>query len=400
MQLVVKKSKTIDEIAREIDEAQGGFGKPINSKSALEVMTVLACVDAIATACSVPDLHVMRDLGGGKKEKAKDLKIYRLLHRRPNEFQTAMEFRETLSMHSALTGDGLAIPVRKNGDPRGEILELLPVMPGQFVIHQPKRYQRFYDIHDEFGFVGRFEHDQVFHLRNRSWDRVRGLNAVSLAREAIGLAISTEANISALQKQGGKPGGIISTDQKLSSESVTRIKEAWQKGTTGKNAYKTPILDSGLKYYQMGMSAVDQQVLETRRFEVEEICRAFGVFPAIVMHADKTATFASAEAFFSAHSRLTAGKWQKNWGEKLDEFVLDGAGPLSAEFDNRLFDAASLKDEGEYFAKALGSGGAPGWMTANELRAIKGYPPIEGGDILYMPTNAIPGGEAKCIIFF
>ncbi len=382
-----RRSKSIDQIAKELDELgrsrQGT--RAVTNKTALEVTTVLACVDAIASGCAVPDLHVMRDLGENKKERARNEKIYRVLHRRPNEFQTAMEFRETLTMHAALTGNGFALPVKV----KGEVVELLPVLPEWVTIEQSRRYEIKYRINDEFGPLGVFDHDQIFHLRNRSWDRVQGLSAVKLAREAIGLSMAAEDNVSSLQKRAGKPGGILTTEKRLGPETIARLKTAWKTATTGKNAYSTPVLDQGTKYLQTAMTAVDQQTLETRRMQVEEICRAYGVFPQIVMHTDKTATFASAEAFFSAHSRLTVGKWQKNWAEKLDEFVLDGGGPLFVEFDNRALNAASLKDTGEYYAKALGSGGAPPWLTQNEVRADLGYPPMSGGDELFKPTNAI-----------
>lgn len=385
-----RKSKTIDQIALELDEGRSrrSAGQIVNRDTALEVTTVLACVDAIATGCAVPDLHVMRDLGNGQKERARDHPSYRVLHRRPNEWQTAMEFRETLTMHAALTGNGYAIPTR---DDDGNLLELLPVLPSMVLVNQPRRYEIEYTVTDEFGVIGVFRHDQIFHLRNRSWDRVKGLDAVAKARAAIGLSMAAEQNISDLQAHGGKPGGLLTTDQRLNEATIKRLKEAWEKGTTGKNAYRTPVLDAGIKYSQMAMTAVDQQTLETRRLQVEEICRAFGVFPQIVMHTDKTATFASAEAFFAAHTRLTVGKWQKNWREKLDEFVLDGAGPLFVEFDNRILDGASLKDRGEYYAKALGAGGGPPWMTQNEVRAELGLPPKEGGDELFKPTNAVIG---------
>lgn len=293
-----------------------------------------------------------------------------------------------LTLHAAITDNGFALPTY---DTDGKLLELLPLMPHWVTIEQSRRYQIQYRVTDEFGQVGVFEPDRIFHLRNRCWEQIRGLDSVRAAREAIGLSMAAEDNISFLQKQGGKPGGILTTDNALSAEVVNKLQQEWASGTTGKNAYKTIILDNGLKYHAMAMTAVDQQTLETRRMQVEEICRAFGVFPQIVMHTDKTATFASAEAFFAAHSRLTIGKWQKNWAEKLDEFVLDGEGPLFVEFDNRALNGASLKDTGEYYARALGAGGAPPWMTQNEVRAERGLPPKPSGDELFKPSNAVIG---------
>lgn len=379
------KAKKIDQIANQIDSAgHSRFGNiVINERIALRASTALACVDAISSGCSVPDLHVMRDLGDGKKERATDDPRHRLFYRRPNEFQTAMEFREALTMHAALTGNGYALITR---DFRGRVQELLPLEPHNVVINRSGRYDETYLISDEFGDIGSFEPKDVFHLRNRSWKRIEGMDGLWLAQKAVGLSIATEQNIGDLQMKGGKPGGILTTEQSLSDEAVARVKAAWKAATTGSNAYGTALLDKGLGYQAMGMSAVDQQSVETRRFQVEEVCRIFGVFPQIVMHTHGTATFASAEAFFSAHSRLTVHKWQKNWVEKGDEFVLDGGGPLFLEFDNRELHAASLKDTGAFYAKSLGAGGAPAWMTPNEVRADQGLPPVEGGDVLYPPS--------------
>ena len=383
-----KRAKTIDQIANEIHERTGGSasGEIVNNNTALQVTAVLACVDAIASGCSVPDLHVMRDLGENKKERAINEPAYRILYRRPNEWQTAFEFREMLTMHAALTGNGIAIPTF---DSRGRLSELIPILPGNWVLNTPRRYQFEYQLSDEFGLIGTFPFDKVFHLRNRSWDQIRGLDAVRQARQAIGLSIASEANISKLQANGGRPSGILSTDTKLGQETIDRLKEAFKKASTGRNSFKTAVLDANMKYTPMAMSAIDQETNATRRLQIEEICRAFGVFPQIVMHTDKTATFASAETFFAAHNRLTVGKWQKNWIEKTDEFLLDGSGNLFAEFDNRLFQGASLKDTGEYYAKALGAGGAPPWMTQNEVRAEQGKPPLPGGDELFKPSNAV-----------
>lgn len=389
-----RRGKTIDQIAQELDGLRPSrTGIRVSVDTATEVSTVLACASVIANGCGVPDLHVMRRLDGENTEKARDDAAYRVFHRRPNEFQTAIEFRTQLTLHAALTGRGLAIPTFGT---RGQLLELLPVLPHMVTNQTLRRWELEYLIADEFGPIGKFRHDQLFVIRNRMWDQISGLSAVRKAREAIGLALSAEENVAGLQRHGHKPGGILTTEQKLSKEAIDRLKSAWEKGTTGKNAYKTPVLDGGMEYKQMAMTAVDAQTNETRRLQIEEICRVFEVFPQIVGHTDKTATFASAEAFFSAHNRLTVGKWQKIWCEAGDEFLLDGKGPLFLEFDNRNMNAASLKDRGEYYGKALGAGGSPAWMTQNEVRAELGLPPKEGGDKLPKPTNAImDGGEGE-----
>lgn len=381
-----RRGKSIDEIADQIDAFSDGrtAGQVVTDRTALEVTAVLACVDVIASSCSVPEMHVMRALPGGRKEMATDDPVYRLLNRRPNDFQTSTEFRETITMHAALTGDGYALPVRDVRD--GRLIELLPLLPHQVTINQYDRYTVVYTVADEFGVIGRFPHDRIFHLRNRSWDRVRGMSAVRSARKAIGLSMAVEDNLAKLHENGGRPAGILSSEQPLGSEAIARVKAGWAAMTQGAQRYRTAVLDQGLKYQPVAMSSVDAQTQETRRQQVEEICRAFGVFPIMIGHSDKTATYASAEAFFAANNRKTAAKWQMNWRQKVDEFLLDGAGPLFVEFENNEIKNANLKDQGEYFAKALGTGGGVPFMTVNEVRVLRGLQPIEGGDELRDPA--------------
>lgn len=390
---LMKRSKSIDQVARELDGVGGVrvAGQVVTQETALHVTTVFACVDAIATACAMPPLHVMERLNGDQKRKAIDHPAYRVLFRRPNEWQTSFEFRQTITAHAALTGNGYAIPVVVDG----KLSELIPVMPGNVTIDRADRYTYVYTIRDDHGLVGQFSPDAIFHLRNFSWHRIKGLEPVTLARKAIGLAMASEDNMAKLHGNGSKVSGFLSTENKLDQETITKLKENWTEKTTGANSYKTPVLDNGFKYEKLSLSAVDSQAAETRTMQVEEICRAFGVFPQMVFHSAKALGFANAEAFFSAHNRITAGKWQENWCQKVDEFILDGAGPLFVEFDNRSMNAASLKDRGEYYGKALGTGGGVPFMTVNEVRADNGLPPVEGGDVLREPANSTmaPDGE-------
>lgn len=392
-----RRSKSIDQVAAEIDGWGGRSeaGEVVNERTALMNTTVLACVGVIADACSVPPMQVMRDLGEGRKEHARDLSVYRLLNRRPNDWQTSMEFRETLTMHAALTGDGYAFPVRDVRN--GEIIELLPLMPYMVTIEDRARYNRVYTIADEWGVIARVGPEGIFHLRNRSWDRVRGMSAVRQLSRSIGLSIAAESNASKLYENGGRASGILSTENTLSAEAIERLKAAWGAVSTGAKKFRTAVLDNGMKYQALSMSSVDNQLLETRKQQVEEICRGFGVFPQMIGHSDKAATYASAEAFFAAHSRQTERKWQESWVQRVDEFILDGAGPLFVEFANQELQTATLKDRGEYFGKALGSGGGVPWMTQNEVRLASGLQPKEGGDVLREPiaSTVKPEGEGN-----
>jgi HK97 family phage portal protein len=351
--------------------------------AALQVSTVQACVKAIADGCATPALHLYRELADGTRQLATNIPEYRLLHRRPNEWQTSFEFRRTLTLHAALTGNGLALKVRSGN----RVRELIPVVPGRYAIERTSRYEVLYRIHDEWGHVGDFRAADVLHLPNWQWDWLKGMPAVRLAAAAIGLAVAAETSQQTLHKHGGQPRGLLSTDEKLSPDAIDRLREAWERFSRAQR-HGTAVLDAGMKYQPLAMTGVDAQHLETRRLQVEEICRAFGVFPIMVGHSDKSATFASSEAFFAAHLVHTLAPWHQLWLQRLDETVLDGSGPLFAEFDTRYLRAGSMKDRAVW-ARTMAELGI---YTRNELRDEEGRDPLPGLDEPLTPLNMAGGG--------
>jgi HK97 family phage portal protein len=162
-----------------------------------------------------------------------------------------------------------------------------------------------YNVSDLEGKITTLTAENVLHLRGPSWNSYLGLDAVQLAREAIGLAIATEETHASLHANGAQPGGVLAVKGKLDKEARERLKTAWQAFQGGvANRFKTAVIDVDAEWKPLSMTGVDSQHLETRRFQIEEICRAMRVFPQLVMHTDKTSTFASAEQFFSRTSRI------------------------------------------------------------------------------------------------
>lgn len=383
---------TYDQIASLIDGADGGrvAGLFINEKTALQVATVLACVRTIADGCATPGLEVFREKQDGKRERATNIPEYRLLSRRPNEWQTSFEWRRLMTAHAALTGAGLSIKVR--GDNR-RVRELIPVMPGRWDVRRISRYEVRYRVWDDFGFVGEFLPADVFVLHNMQWDYIGALNHVKAAASAIGLGLAAERSQAAFHEHGARPSGTYSVEGKLSPEQRDRILNWLRTQHSGAQRTGLPmVLDNAAKWFQTSMSGVDAQHLETRRMQVEEICRAFNVFPIMVGHNDKATTFASAEAFFAAHLKHTLAPWHVAWTQRLDETLLDGAGPLFAEFDTRYLNAGAMKDRAVW-ARTMAEMGI---YTRNELRDEEGKDPIDGLDEPLTPMNMTgsrPAGE-------
>lgn len=379
---------TYDQVAGLIDGFSSGSiaGVAVTEKTAIQVSTVLACVKVIADGCATPNLHVYRELDDGTRQKATNIPEYRLLARRPNEWQTSFEWRRQMTLHAALTGAGLSIKVR--GD-NGRVRELIPVAPGQWDVRKISRYESRYRCYDEFGLIGDFKAEDVFVLHNLQWDWHQSMNAVTLARASIGLAMATEKSQSAMHANSLKTSGTYSVEGSLTSEQHDRLVSFLKAKSGSENAGIPLVLDRSAKWQQTTQSGVDAQHVETRRLQIEEICRSYGVFPIMVGHNDKSATFASSEAFFAAHVKHTLAPWHRAWTQRIDEMLLDGNGPLFGEFDTRYMTAGSMKDRAQW-ARTMTEMGI---YTRNEIRDEEGKDPLDGLDDPLTPMNMMQGDK-------
>lgn len=379
--LAAKSSRTLDEIAEAID-GHGSYafaGKAVTEETALQVLALYACMRVISEGVASLPFRVYRD-EGDEIRVDRDNQLYRLMAQKPNDFQTPFEFIEKLVFCAAFLGHGFAIKNVVGNETR----ELLPVLPGQVRILQTPDFEISYEVATDQGKL-RIPRDKMFHLRGPVLD-VSGKisNVVKLARNALGLSIAAEETVAKFYDNGGRPGGILTTPNSLDLESRASLTAAWKKAFGGsKNAGGVAVLDSDMKYDAIMMSGVDAQTMEQRGFEVEEVCRAANVFPQMIMRTDKTATFASAEAFFDAHVRHTLRPWGLRLAQTADRDIGDQTGPLYGHFDTRELTRGSIKDETEH-DRAMAELGI---MTRNEIRASRGLPPLPGLDDPLTPLN-------------
>jgi len=370
-------------------------GVPVSWERALDVSTVLAIARVLANGVAQVPLRVMAETKDGGSEPATDHPLYKVLNRKPNAWQTSFAMRETMMLHLVLTGNAFFY---KNMV-RNQVKSLIPIDPGCVSIKRNRDYSLEYTVTSIDGTSQIFPQSLIWHIRGTSWDNWRGLDAVRHAREAIGLAIATETTQSEMHANGLQASGTYSTEQKIDPEKYKQI-QAWIAAQIGgPNKHKPFIIDSGFKWAQQSMTGVDAQHLETRKYQVEQICAAFGVLPPMIGHAGQSMTFASAEQIFLAHVVHTLMPWYVRIEQSIDNDLLDGKedSGFFAKFNANGLLRGAAKDRGEFYAKALGSGGSPAWITPNEIRALEDMNPIVGGEDLPKPPVAQPptGGSKE-----
>lgn len=284
-------------------------GRSVTMRTAIQVATVFACCRVIGNGMAQVPFKLMQESSSGRRVPAKKHPLYRLLALKPNGWQTSFEFRQMLAWHIELCGKA---HVFKSKSVDGRILELIPFAPGMVTTRREADLTLKYDVVGFDGTMRTFTQDQVWHLRGPTLDGVSGLEVVSLAREAIGLAMATEEAAARLHKNGILNTGVYSVEGTLDKKQHDDLSNWVQKQFAGlQNAGKPMILDRNAKFLNASMSSVDAQSNETRKLQIEQICSFFGVLPIKVGYSDKTATFASAEEMNRAHREdCLAPRWE------------------------------------------------------------------------------------------
>jgi HK97 family phage portal protein len=202
-----------------------------------------------------------------------------------------------------------------------------------------------------------------------------GLEAVALAREAIGLAMAIESQQAETHANGARISGMYSVEDKLGLEKFEQL-SAWLKRFRqgGDKAGEDIILDGKAKFQPFQQTGVEAQTLESRKHQVEEICREFRVMPIMVGQSDKATTYASAEQMFLAHVVHCLLPWYERWGMSSDVNLLteqDRRNGFYTKLDPRALMRGAAKDRADYYTKALGAGGGKPWMTQDEVRSLE-----------------------------
>jgi HK97 family phage portal protein len=370
-------------------------GISVNEYTAMDVPVVFCAARVLAEGIGQMPVRVVSETFEGANGLPRlvidrDHWAHRLLAVKPNDWQTSYEFREGMIFNAALAKGAIAIKNVVND----KVVELLPVPAGSWSVDQLPDWTLRFRVDYSDKTHAYFERNEVFYLRGPSLNGYEGLAAVRQAREAIGLSQALERQQAKLAGNGGKPSGVLSFAQPLKPETKEKLRETWQAKFGAGGDGGIAILDGDAKFHSMTMTSVDAQYIETRRLQVEEIARVFRVQPIMLMQADKAATFASAEQMFRNHVIHTLGPWVERFEQAANRDILSNETGLRIDLDERNLLRGDFKDQAEYYAKALGAGGTPAWMTQNEIRAEVGLNPVEDESANRLSAGAMNPGAA------
>jgi HK97 family phage portal protein len=309
-----------------------------------------------------------------------------MFKRKTSSFQNSLEFRETIALHVVFTGAAYAFKNRV----RGQIRELLPIPPHAVTVKQNDDYSLVYTVAGLDGTSEEIPARDIWHIRGPSWDGYSGLNMVYLLRNALGLSMATERAHASRFGNGVQTTGLYSVDGALDDAQYRRI-SAWihKHFSGGVNSGKPLVLDNKATFTPIEMSGVDAQHVEARMLQIQEICTGFGVKPIMIGHADKTATYASAEQMFLAHAVHTIRPWHRRFEASMNAELLTEEEAMAGYYfkfiDTELLRGAA-KDRADYYSKMFAIGG----LSPNAIAEAEDMEGFDDGYTRYRPANMTP----------
>ena len=353
----------------------------VTEDSAMQISAVWACVKLLAeTVASLP-VNTYKKTPNGR-ELAPDFWFAQLMSRKPNRYQTRVEFFETLMLNLALHGNAYCKIVRVGG----KIRSLLPIMSSQVEPMLLPDGSVVYQYQSDGG-MEVYSSESIWHVKLYG-NGIIGKSPIAFGRNMIGVAQAAEKTVTKIYTNGGKRSGVLSIDRLLTPEQRQAVRDNFSTLTTG-TSERLLVLENGMKFDPISMSPQDIELLASRKYQLEEICRWFGVPSVLVNDTSGSTTWGSGveqlvSGFYKLNLRpyleriensVSCNLFSANEAKEY-EFEFDFEGLLRSDFKSRL----------EAYRTAV----AGTIMTPNEVRKLEGLPLVEGGDMLLSQVNMAP----------
>jgi HK97 family phage portal protein len=351
----------------------------LNSSAVFRAVSLGAGIEA-----SLP-LDAFVETDDGNREKA-DENARRIL-RKPHPDMTRLEWRETLGLHRRLWGNSYCRILR--GGPARSIQELWPIHPGRVKAGRTSETgKKIYSIDG-----GREVHDDatILHIPGMGYDGTVGISPISLARQSIGLGLAAEEFGSRLFGSGALATGILQTEQRLTQKQADQLADRWKAKRTGmESAHGTIVLDKGANFHQLTIPPEDAQFLETRQFQITEICRWYGIPPFLMYQTEKSTSWGTgleqqATGWVTFDMRRELERVEQRLTMKLLEPDYNAYAKHNVEGLLR----GDSKARSEFYTSMWNLGA----LSTNEIRNKEDMADVEGGDARYRPLNMGQLGE-------
>lgn len=366
--------------------AHGHLGdSSITDERALQISTVWACVRLISSVTSCLPLDVFETNNDNRQKVDLNNPLARLLRYSPNQYMTAQEFRECMTMQLAFYGNAYAL-VERNG--AGDVISLLPLnsvnmdvrLEGKRIVYRYKRDSEY----------ANFTQKDIFHLKGFGFNGLVGMSPIAFATKTAGVAVAMEDQQREFYANGAKSPKILSTgDKVLTKEQRDQLQENFKEIAGGPVKKRLWILEAGFTAQDIGVSPQDAETMASRKFQVSEIARFFGVPPHLVGDVEKSTSWGTGiEQQNLGFLQYTLEPYLTRWEQSIWRWLVKPSDISRIHAEHNL--DGLLRGDSASRATFMTTLVNSGQRTVNEMRRLDNLPPLPGGDVATRQSQNVP----------
>ncbi|NSL16640.1 phage portal protein [Serratia marcescens] len=375
-----------------VSSSQSSSGMIVTPETAMAIGAVRACVTLLAESVAQLPCELYRRTKDGGRERATDHALYDIVHSQPNKKDTSFEYYEQTQGVLGLEGNSFALIDRAGS---GEITELIPVNPKKVIVMKGPDALPYYHLPD----LGEtLPMRMVHHIKYFSLDGYLGTSPIQTNADVLGLGLAVDKHAAQVFSHGTTMSGVIErpADVKAiaSQDAVDRILSKWTERYSGiRNAFSVGMLQEGMTYKQLSQDNEKAQLLQSRQWTVNEICRLYKVPPHMIQLLDKS-TNNNIEHQGLQYVMYTLLAWLKRHESAMMRDLLLPSERRDLYIEFNVSSLLRGDQKSRYESYALGR--QWGWLSVNDIRRMENLPPITGGDTYLTPlnmidTSAVPG---------
>jgi HK97 family phage portal protein len=383
--LFERRSIGSEELMRYLSRGvQSVSGQSVSESSAMRVAAVYACVTLIAGTLATLPMHVYERVGD-RDRRRRDNHPVAILFRKPNRWQTRVDFCQQMQSSVLLRGNGYALIQWDGTTPR----EMWPLHPDAVEVERGRDLSLRYHVRmDPTSPTKIVQPEDMFHVRGLSSNGFTGRSVLGDAADVIGIAQATQEHAGTFWADGGGPDVVLKHPKTLSQKAKTSLEEHWEATYGGgKGQRRVAVLEEGMDVSAISLTKQDAQFLETRKFQRGEIAGIFQVPPHMIGDTEKSTSWGTGiEQQQIGFVQYTMRRWLVTWEQAIWQQFIEAEQAFYPEFNVDGLLRGDLKTRMDSYALGITNG----VYSVNDVRRKENESPVEGGDTYWRQLNLAP----------
>jgi HK97 family phage portal protein len=354
-------------------------GVAVSETSALGMSAVWRAVTLISGVCGGLPLHAYRatDEEDVRVRMPRTSAAAQLLAS-PHPDMTPLELWETVYSHLCLWGNAYLRILRNQNN---QVVELWPIHPAR--VRAGRASEDGTKVYQVDGGEEPHTDQTILHIPGFGYDGICGVSPIRFARQGIALGLAAEEYGARLFGSGSLASGILQTEQRLEQTQADGLKARWKARATGlSNAHDVVVLDSGAKFVPLSIPPEDAQFVESRRFQIAEVCRMYGIPPHMMMETDRSTSWGSGiEQQAIGFNVYDLRRWYQRVEQRLTRLLRPASSYAAYSVEGLL--RGDSAQRATWYREMWGLGA----FSTNDILRLENRPPVEGGDVRYRPLN-------------